>query len=114
MRECDPSSCMIDSCVHVPVRKLPIVPNPDPGRALGPPGGDRGSSPIDGVGWQRYCHCLFTARHGERYQPVPDRVRGDWGIEGFTASGILYQCFAPEEPITREERHDKIRKKDNR
>lgn len=64
-----------------------------------------------GEAWQEYCNSLLSVRHGEAYQRVPDTVRGDWGIEGFTRSGILYQCFAPEEPITAEIRRERIRDK---
>jgi hypothetical protein len=28
---------------------------------------------------------------------VPDRVKGDAGVEFFTTDGVLYQCYAPEE-----------------
>jgi hypothetical protein len=64
-----------------------------------------------GEDWQRYCQELFALRHGADYQSVPDGVQGDWGIEGFTATGILYQCYAPEEPLTRKDLAEKLRDK---
>lgn len=64
-----------------------------------------------GEEWQTYCGELFAVRHGEHYQPVPDTVRGDWGIEGFNSEGTLYQCYAPEEPLTSKDLHEKLRDK---
>jgi hypothetical protein len=41
---------------------------------------------------------LVQRRHGpENVQVVPDSVGGDAGLEFFTTSGCLYQCYAPEE-----------------
>lgn len=64
-----------------------------------------------GQDWQRYCQELFALRHSADYQSVPDGVQGDWGIEGFTATGVLYQCYAPEEPLTRKDLAEKLRDK---
>lgn len=61
--------------------------------------------------WQRYCRELLAARHGAHYQPVPDTVAGDWGIEGYTSSGTVYQCYAPEEPLTTGQLYEKHRDK---
>lgn len=53
----------------------------------------------DGLAWQRYGLVLAQARHGaQNVQRVPDKVRGDGGLEFFTLDGCLYQCYAPEEP----------------
>ncbi len=30
---------------------------------------------------------------------IPDKVRGDYGIEGFARDGRAYQCYAAEEPV---------------
>jgi hypothetical protein len=52
----------------------------------------------DGDGWQSFALQLVQRRHGaQNVQPVPDRVRGDAGIEFFSTDGCLYQCYAPEE-----------------
>lgn len=42
---------------------------------------------------------------------MPDTVAGDWGIEGFTSGGTVYQCYAPEEPLTTEQLYEKHRDK---
>ena len=52
----------------------------------------------EGQEWQGYAHMLAQARHGAaNVQQVPDKVRGDYGIEFFSTDGCLYQCYAPEE-----------------
>lgn len=48
--------------------------------------------------WQAFALQLVQLRHGaENVQVVPDAVRGDAGLEFFTTSGCLYQCYAPQE-----------------
>lgn len=48
--------------------------------------------------WQTFALQLVQRRHGpENVQVVPDSVGGDAGLEFFTTSGCLYQCYAPEE-----------------
>jgi hypothetical protein len=48
--------------------------------------------------WQVFALQLVQRRHGaENVQVVPDSVGGDAGLEFFTTSGCLYQCYAPEE-----------------
>jgi hypothetical protein len=73
--------------------------------------GKRVSLAWSGQDWQRYCQELFALRHGVDYQSVPDRVHGDWGIEGLSATGVLYQCYAPAEPLTRKDLAEKLRDK---
>jgi hypothetical protein len=52
----------------------------------------------DGTEWQQYSLRLAQLRHEpHNVQQVPDKVRGDCGIEFFALNGCLYQCYAPEE-----------------
>ncbi|TIS53201.1 MAG: hypothetical protein E5W91_32065 [Mesorhizobium sp.] len=52
----------------------------------------------EGDEWQAFALQLVQRRHGaENVQVVPDSVGGDAGLEFFTTSGCLYQCYAPEE-----------------
>jgi len=52
----------------------------------------------NGDAWQAYALQLVQIRHKpQNVQIVPDKVRGDAGIEFFTTDGCLYQCYAPEE-----------------
>ncbi len=61
--------------------------------------------------WQQYCSQLLALRHGESYQRVPDRDRGDFGIEGFTSDGLLYQCYAAQDPLSPGDLYSKQRDK---
>lgn len=52
----------------------------------------------DGKEWEKFSRRLVQVRHGpENVQYVPDRVRGDAGIEFFTSDGCCYQSYAPGE-----------------
>lgn len=52
----------------------------------------------DADSWQSYALQLVQRRHSpQNVQIVPDRVRGDAGIEFFSIDGCVYQCYAPEE-----------------
>lgn len=51
-----------------------------------------------GIEWQDYALRLVKRQYGpSNVQRVPDKVRGDCGIEFFTTCGTLFQCFAPTE-----------------
>ena len=52
-----------------------------------------------GDDWESYCRQLLTQRYGTSYQPVPDRDRGDFGIDGFTSDGEVFQCYAAQDPL---------------
>ena len=50
----------------------------------------------DGAEWETFARCLVQLRHGgQNVQTVPDKVRGDAGIEFLTTEGCCYQCYAP-------------------
>lgn len=54
-------------------------------------------SPIDGDTWETICNSCYRDRYqNEHYHEIPAAHRGDAGIEGFTRSGIVYQCYCPE------------------
>jgi hypothetical protein len=60
---------------------------------------------VDGDGWEDYCQNLLKLKYSssEGYQEVPARYGGDLGIEGFTQTGIAFQCYCPEgEPTSKE------------
>src|SRR4051812_17856470 len=60
------------------------------------PGSTHIWSPDD---WEEYCNGLFRERHGPTgYVRVPDRDRGDLGMEGYSmdGTGVIYQCYATE------------------
>ena len=68
---------------------------------------------LSGEEWQGWANQLLTQRYGPaEYQKVPDNMRGDAGIEGFTLNaGHAYQAYGCEEPISAAERYEKQRDK---
>jgi len=51
----------------------------------------------DGDSWEKLCVDCYRIRYQEdHYQEIPAVHRGDAGIEGFTKSGIVHQCYCPE------------------
>jgi len=51
--------------------------------------------------WQNLVTKLLSLKFGVgELVPIPDKVHGDCGLEGFTRSGKGFQCYAAEEPLT--------------
>jgi len=51
--------------------------------------------------WQELVTKLLSLKFGiGEFVPIPDTVRGDCGLEGFTRGGKGFQCYAAEEPLT--------------
>jgi hypothetical protein len=68
--------------------------------------------PMDGPEWERHSHQLLSLRHrDDDYQKVPAKFGGDFGIEGFTKSGIAYQCYCPSDEPTDKElyKHQRVK-----
>lgn len=69
----------------------------------------------NGREWQDYCVLLLQKRYASfnahSLQLVPDRHQGDLGIEAFAHDGIMYQCYAAEEPLSVNECYEKQRDK---
>lgn len=51
----------------------------------------------DGKEWQEHCRLLLALKHGVDIQFIPDRFRGDGGLEAYCFNGVGYQCYAPQE-----------------
>lgn len=68
---------------------------------------------LSGEEWQGWANQLLAQRYGPaEYQKVPDNMRGDAGLEGFTlTAGHAYQAYGCEEPISAAERYEKQRNK---
>jgi hypothetical protein len=66
-----------------------------------------------GTEWQQWGNLLLATHYGPTdYQKVPDKHRGDAGIEGFTiSSGHAYQAYGCEEPVDTKTRYEKQRDK---
>jgi len=67
----------------------------------------------DGQGWEAHCLTLLRLRYrvpGE-FEHVPASDQGDLGIEGFSHDGCVYQCYAPQGPLTISARYERQRDK---
>ena len=65
---------------------------------------------VDGDAWEKYCQKLLKLKYND-YQEVPARYAGDLGVEGFTHTGIAFQCYCQDgEPIS-DELYEKQRDK---
>ncbi|MFJ5562878.1 hypothetical protein [Lysinibacillus xylanilyticus] len=49
--------------------------------------------------WESYCHILLKIKYDLDYQDIPASTSGDYGIEGFTADGIVFQCYCPDDEM---------------
>jgi hypothetical protein len=66
----------------------------------------------DGGEWEEHCCSLLGAKFGENIQFVPDRVRGDGGLEAYRLDcGTVYQCYAPEDAFTVQAQTDAQKRK---
>lgn len=51
---------------------------------------------FNGDSWEDFCQLCFKLKYeNDGYQEMP-AWQGDLGIEGFTRSGILFQCYCPD------------------
>jgi hypothetical protein len=62
--------------------------------------------------WEKRGLQLIRARHGsDNVVRIPDKDRGDLGLEAYTYDGCAYQCYAPEHPLQTGERVRKVKAK---
>lgn len=67
---------------------------------------------LDGDSWEDLCDKCFRLRYQtEGYQRVPAVIKGDFGIEGFTTTGIVFQCYFPEREYSDDELYNHHRNK---
>lgn len=67
---------------------------------------------MEGDAWEGLCDEWYRDRYqNEGFQKIPSVDGGDAGIEGFTHTGIVYQCYCPERGYTDNELYDHLRKK---
>lgn len=67
---------------------------------------------IDGHVWEDLCTKCYRMRYqNEGFHPVPAAYRGDHGIEGYTHTGIVYQCYFPEKEYSDDELYNSQRRK---
>lgn len=64
-----------------------------------------------GTTWEEFCQICFKRKYeNEGYQEMP-AWQGDLGIEGFTRTGILFQCYCPDEEYAPDELYERQRDK---
>lgn len=62
--------------------------------------------------WQDYCLILLHKRYADHtLQEVPDRHRGDLGIEAYSLDGCAFQCYAALEPLSTNDLYESQRDK---
>lgn len=61
--------------------------------------------------WQRWVCRLLRLRYCYDFVEVPDRDRGDCGIEGFSRDGCCYQCYAEQGSGAVDDRYERNRDK---
>lgn len=69
---------------------------------------------ITGEDWENICEiCLQEKFKDENFNTVPATTQGDWGLDGYTRTGIIFQCYNPKEETTSSDLHGKLRDKIN-
>ena len=67
--------------------------------------------PFNGSPWARLCQLVFKRKYqAECYQQM-QASPGDYGIEGYTVTGMAFQCYCPEKHYDRTELYEKQRDK---
>lgn len=66
---------------------------------------------FDGNSWEAFCQLCFKLKYeSEGYQELP-AWKGDLGIEGYTRTGIVFQCYCPDENYPSDVLYNKQRDK---
>lgn len=69
---------------------------------------------ITGEEWENICEiCLQEKFKDENFNTVPATTQGDWGLDGYTRTGIIFQCYNPKERTTNHDLHKKLQNKIN-
>ncbi|MEI6332868.1 MAG: hypothetical protein WCP16_26785, partial [Pseudanabaena sp. ELA645] len=50
----------------------------------------------EGEEWETYIQLLLKRHYKLNYQEVPAKHKGDFGIEGYSSCGAVFQCYATE------------------
>lgn len=66
---------------------------------------------FDGCTWEDMCQKCFKLKYESCGYQEMEASPGDFGIEGFTRTGIAFQCYCPDQEYTKKELYDKIRDK---
>ena len=69
-------------------------------------------SNLDGNAWEDICVKCYRYRYEDQhYTPIPAVSGGDAGIEGFTKTGIVHQCYFPQRQYSDHELYEAQRDK---
>lgn len=69
-------------------------------------------SNLDGNSWEDICVKCYRFRYEDQhYTPIPAVSGGDAGIEGYTKTGVVHQCYFPEREYSDNELYEKQRDK---
>lgn len=67
---------------------------------------------MNGNGWETLCVQCYRMRYQEdHYTPLSAAQGGDGGIEGYTQSGVVNQCYCPEKNYSDQECYEHLREK---
>lgn len=67
---------------------------------------------LNGNSWEKLCQKCYKLKYANaNYREIPANPGGDAGIEGFTSTGIVNQCYYPEGNYTDKEYHENLRDK---
>lgn len=67
---------------------------------------------LDGDTWEKLCQSCYRIKYQEQhYTEIPAVYEGDAGIEGFTRTGIVNQCYCPEREYSDDELYNHQRDK---
>ncbi|MDF3005318.1 MAG: hypothetical protein K0S22_1790 [Oscillospiraceae bacterium] len=67
---------------------------------------------MNGNAWEQLCVMCYRHRYqNDHYTPISAAQGGDGGIEGFTQSGIVHQCYCPEKNYSVDQNYEHLRDK---
>lgn len=67
---------------------------------------------LNGDSWEKLCQKCYKLKYANaNYREIPANPGGDAGIEGFTSTGIVNQCYYPEGNYTDKEYYENLRDK---
>lgn len=67
---------------------------------------------MNGNAWEELCVKCYRMRYqNDHYTPLSATQGGDGGIEGYTQSGVVNQCYCPEKNYSDQECYEHLRKK---
>jgi Predicted Co/Zn/Cd cation transporters len=70
---------------------------------------------LDGESWEKWCDNCYRERYqSDNFTKIPATHSGDDGIEGFTHSGVVYQCYCPEKNYSDDDLYTHLRDKATR